>query len=90
MGSFQNFFQKTNMMLKTTNTYEEVHAQLKGSVIAGDMHGIMVAPGDPVMLEDKRYIIKELFEEHDEVRIGLEDGDNILWVCENDIELVLS
>ena len=50
----------------------------------------MVIPGDPVLLEDKRYIIKELFEEHDEVRIGLEDGDNILWVCENDIELVLS
>ena len=63
---------------------------MRDDIIAGDMHGIMVIPGDPVMLEDKRYIIKELFEEHDEVRIGLEDGDNILWVCENDIELALS
>ena len=62
---------------------------MRDDIIAGDMHGIMVTPGDPVMLEDKRYIIKELFEEHDEVRIGLEDGDHILWVCENDIEVVL-
>jgi hypothetical protein len=42
------------MMHTTTNTYEEVHAQLKGSIIAGDKFGDMVAEGDIVKVGRKK------------------------------------
>jgi hypothetical protein len=62
---------------------------MRTDIIAGDMHGDMVAPGDTVLFEDKPYIIKELFEEHDEVTIGLEDEDGSVFVVDEDrIELV--
>ena len=49
-----------NMMHTTTNTYEEVHAQLKGSIIAGDKFGDMVAEGDIVKVGRR----KELYRIH--------------------------
>jgi len=42
------------MMHNTTNTYEEVHAQLKGSIIAGDKKGNMVAVGNVVKVGRKK------------------------------------
>ena len=42
------------MMLNTTNTYEEVHAQLKDSFIVGDKHGNGVAVGDIVKVSRKK------------------------------------
>ncbi len=49
-----------NMMHTTTNTYEEVHAQLKGSIIAGDKFGDMVAEGNIVKVGRR----KELYRIH--------------------------
>jgi hypothetical protein len=48
------------MMHTTTNTYEEVHAQLKGSIIAGDKFGDMVAEGNIVKVGRR----KELYRIH--------------------------
>lgn len=58
------------MMFNTTNTYEEVHAQLKGSIIAGDKHGDMVAEGNIVKVGRK----KELYRIHK--IIAVDDGNN--------------
>lgn len=57
-------------MTKTTNTYEEVHAQLKDSIIAGDKHGNEVAVGDIVKVSHR----KELYEIHKIVEV--DDGSN--------------
>lgn len=45
-------------MLNTTNTYEEVHAQLKGSIIAGDKNGDGVKVGDIVKVGRKKELYK--------------------------------
>jgi len=46
------------MMHTTTNTYEEVHAQLKGSIIAGDKNGDMVKEGDIVRVGRKKKLYR--------------------------------
>jgi len=56
------------MMLNTTNTYEEVYAQLKGSIIAGDKNGDGVKVGDVVKVGRK----KELYRIHNIVQV--DDG----------------
>jgi DNA/RNA endonuclease YhcR with UshA esterase domain len=53
------------MMFNTTNTYEEVHAQLKGSIIAGDKFGDMVAEGDVVKVGRR----KELYRIHKIIQV---------------------
>jgi hypothetical protein len=58
------------MMHNTTNTYEEVHAQLKGSIIAGDKNGDGVKVGDTVKVSYK----KELYKIHKIVQV--DDGNN--------------
>jgi hypothetical protein len=57
-------------MHTTTNTYEEVHAQLKGSIIAGDKFGDMVAEGDIVKVGRR----KELYRIHKIHQVS--DGNN--------------
>ena len=78
------------MIHNTTNTYEEVYAQLKGGIIAGDKNGEMVKPGDRVIYNGKVEMIKELYEENDKVKIGLEAWFSSYWVREDEIELVVS
>ena len=46
------------MMLNTTNTYEEVHAQLKDSFIAGDKNGDGVKAGDIVKVGRRKELYK--------------------------------
>ena len=58
------------MMLNTTNTYEEVHAQLKGSIVAGDKNGDGVAVGDIVKVSRR----KELYRIHKIIEVS--DGNN--------------
>lgn len=58
------------MMHNTTNTYEEVHAQLKGSIIAGDKNGNEVAVGDIVKVSRR----KELYKIHKIIEVS--DGNN--------------
>ena len=58
------------MMLNTTNTYEEVHAQLKGSIIAGDKNGNGVKVGDIVKVSRR----KELYKIHKIIQV--DDGNN--------------
>jgi hypothetical protein len=62
------------MMLNTTNTYEEVHAQLKGSIIAGDKNGDGVKVGDIVKVSRK----KELYKIHKIIQVSQgNDGEPI-------------
>jgi len=84
-------------MLNTTNTYEEVHAQLKGSIIAGDKHGDMVAVGDVVKVSHKKdlYRIHKIHEISDGNRgepypiLELEPVQpETIFKYEKDIELV--
>lgn len=58
------------MINNTTNTYEEVHAQLKDSFIAGDKNGYEVAVGDIVKVSHR----KELYKIHKIVEV--DDGNN--------------
>ncbi len=60
----------TTMMTKTTNTYEEVHAQLKDSIVAGDKNGDGVAVGDIVKVSHR----KELYKIHKIIEV--DDGNN--------------
>jgi hypothetical protein len=46
------------MMHNTTNTYEEVHAQLKGFIIAGDKNGDGVKVGDVVKVGRRKELYK--------------------------------
>lgn len=57
-------------MTNTTNTYEEVHAQLKDSIIAGDKNGDGVAVGDIVKVSYR----KELYKIHKIIEV--DDGNN--------------
>ena len=54
----------------TTNTYEEVHAQLKDSFIVGDKHGNGVVEGDIVKVSHR----KELYKIHKVHKVS--DGNN--------------
>ncbi len=56
--------------MKTTNTYEEVHAELKGSILATDKHGDMVAEGYVVKVGRK----KDLYRIHKIIQV--DDGNN--------------
>jgi hypothetical protein len=58
------------MMLNTTNTYEEVYAQLKGSIIAGDKNGNGVKVGDIVKVSRR----KDLYKIHKIIQV--DDGNN--------------
>lgn len=57
-------------MLNTTNTYEEVHAQLKGFIIAGDKNGDGVKVGDTVKVSHR----KELYKIQKIIQV--DDGNN--------------
>ena len=57
-------------MLNTTNTYEEVYAQLKGSIIAGDKNGNGVKVGDIVKVSRR----KDLYKIHKIIQV--DDGNN--------------
>ena len=70
VGGWQKINTFANMMLNTTNTYEEVHAQLKGSIIAGDKNGDGVKVGDIVKVNRK----KELYKIH--TIITVHNGNN--------------
>jgi hypothetical protein len=62
------------MMLNTTNTYEEVHAQLKGSIIAGDKNGDGVKVGDIVKVSRR----KDLYKIHKIIQVSQgNDGEPI-------------
>jgi len=63
---------------------------MRTDIIAGDKNGEMVKPGDRVIYNGKVEVIKELFEENDEVKIGLEAWFISYWVQEDEIELVVS
>lgn len=58
------------MIHTTTNTYEEVYTQLKGSIIAGDKNGNGVKVGDIVKVGRKKdlYCIHKI--------IPVDDGNN--------------
>ena len=58
------------MIGNTTNTHEEVYAQLKGSIIAGDKHGDGVVVGDIVKVSRR----KELYRIHKIIEVS--DGNN--------------
>ena len=61
-------------MLNTTNTYEEVHAQLKGSIIAGDKNGDGVKVGDIVKVSRR----KDLYKIHKIIQVSQgNDGEPI-------------
>jgi len=62
------------MMHNTTNTYEEVHAQLKGSIIAGDKNGNGVKVGDIVKVSRR----KDLYKIHKIIQVSQgNDGEPI-------------
>lgn len=58
------------MMNNTTNTYEEVYAQLKDSIVAGDKNGDGVAEGDIVKVSHR----KGLYKIHKIIEV--DDGNN--------------
>lgn len=68
----------------------ETTTQNIGTIIASDKNGEMVSPGDRVLYKGKVEIIKELYEENDQVRIGLEAWFSAYIVDEEEIELALS
>jgi len=68
----------------------ETFTQNVGTIIASDKNGEMVAPGDRVIYNGKVEMIRELYEENDHVRIGLEAWFGPYIVDEDEIELVLS
>jgi hypothetical protein len=61
---------------------------MRTDILAGDRNGDMVAPGYKVIYRGKERTVVELYEEHDEVSIGLQGARGILWVDEDQIELV--
>jgi len=68
----------------------ETARQNVGTIIASDKNGEMVAPGDRVIYNGKVEMIRELYEENDHVRIGLEAWFGPYIVDEDEIELALS
>lgn len=68
----------------------ETATQNVGTIIASDMNGEMVSPGDRVLYKGKVEMIKELYEENDNVRIGLEAWFGPYVADEDEIELVVS